>query len=890
MKKHTDSALAQLMKRHSDRTFRRKSTRDLFGKHQQQTLRIDLFSRYRAAPAHTDFPATLDDSQMLNSQFAAWVAKWLRIANRAYADRPPHQGIWYAANHINQHGRGYHAKDANVQSISFFSNPTFWNVGITSRFHEEDGHHTPSELLDAFFQGPTMGECASVLQACLYRAIEELIGTAAFNQHFHKALTPFMITGNLFAGMHAKETWGSQAQHKDPADLCNPLYFLFDNKTLLKQATGDRSFSEDDVNVGDIIYLKGVETYQHKHLIDSAPGWNLLCVGKNSDDNLLYVGFAPGNFSQPKTYAEMKKMLIDGYNRTQSRDTLQLIQRQPDTDSTKRAAALADHTVSDDHPIGGVTIAISLSPAMFQYFITQRATCMPTPWHIADEPAAHEASSQTAKTVRTVTPFSAENADKLFSNYREDNADQRQLALTARKFAKAVTMRSDTKPIGLVMTGLPSIGKTHLSVAIAKLAASMGADVLFLDSQSVGNAYQHYADQHGFKAMTEDQMKAMCRDWIADADLIVFDDINSEFGCGDTFLQVAMDYCLSQNKALVLSSNEPINLTKHLSHYIGYDADYADNFLVLRNLQGKSYRARWWQDLIDSSDIGKLDTSNKIQLLANHTAPMPAAIAIECSSMRLAAIKDRFQRASGMKPADIKIVGAPYHATGPRAGKISADFYHNDADKYQAFIILVNDDSQCRQLLNLVTKVHDMGKSMVVVTADLTHCKQLIQSRIRYEPTTEKRMRDRIAHLFAQDMLAAGEEKHALAYAQAASAKISAPNDTVPFIPVRQRVHTSSADALVLFDKPVAPAPYTFLCHLTLDYSSHLPAELLLIAAAAHTQLVLFRCPAQAVRPATEPRTSKASHTQIALFRRPAPKQRTEEDELQTMIDTLGID
>jgi len=129
----------------------------------------------------------------------------------------------------------------------------------------------------------------------------------------------------------------------------------------------------------------------------------------------------------------------------------------------------------------------------------------------------------------------------------------------ARKFVAAVVDRARDQPVGLVMTGLPGIGKTHLCVAAAEQAAEAGANVLLLDSNSVGLKYKQLCEKEG-GMISNEVLNELFDEWISGTDLIVFDDFNNQNSMGNRFFKKALEYVITNNKAILVSSNERVNV------------------------------------------------------------------------------------------------------------------------------------------------------------------------------------------------------------------------------------------------------------------------------------------------------------------------------------------
>ena len=719
-----------------------------------KSLRESLLDIYRTSyiePKNVKSSADTGIVEPVELQFSKNLESWLLIANQPYHFRSG--GIWYAKDYVAMHGVAHLTKNT---SINFMAPNQYWNVGVDGRFEENVmKFHTPSEMLGAFFQGPTIAECASVMQACMYRAIEDILGTAVFNQHFGKSITPFLITPILFNPIYSVDSEISlKYKHIDPRNAGNPLYYLFEEKF---------NVTDQDVQPGDIIYLKGVDKYAEKHLEGSSPGWNLLCVGKNFDGDNLYLGFGPNEFDTPKTYGQVKKRLIDGYNQTQSYDTKERIRKfERDQDhefyaAVKKAESLKLDKVNYDYPIDGITHAIKIDPDRLKYFITERAKFFPLPWHSAPFMASSLEDSKELKSVRTVTSFSMEDMNSCFGDYEVTNETQEKMLASARKFANAVVLRQKEEPIGLVMTGLPGIGKTHLCVATAKFVAKAGGNVLFIDSHTVGNTYQQLCENNS----GEDIGKSFDK-WIGEADLIVFDDLNCKYGLGDQFLKQALKYIFKCNKAILISSNKSVNLKGSVPDYIGNDICVSDNFLVLVNLEGTSYRQKWCNE-IASEHIAKMSESEKINFLARYTGDSPAAILVESGNEELASFKQVFLNMSDLSDEKVKLVGPPYikilnpnrkEKTDPEyISFVSPDYYMHDDNDYEVFVMQVKTDAECRHLLKLITKIYSKGKRLIVIADNQEMFEKLLEENLSFCADDKQRLTDRVQHLFLEDVL-----------------------------------------------------------------------------------------------------------------------------------------
>lgn len=206
--------------------------------------------------------------------------------------------------------------------ISSLSNKHFWKASTDKllRFEAKD-NVLASDALNSFLEGLTICDCGTVLQASIHKAIEKMLGTDNYNEIFNSNFLPLIITSNLFV---AKTPYAKDLEIADKLDFLkreqNYLSFLFDDVQESCKITGKKDIKIDEsvIEIGDIIYLKGVKDYEKKHppLVVSS-GFHLICVDKNSDNEKLYMGFS-SKFIEPLTLNQVKLILIDAYNLPQN--------------------------------------------------------------------------------------------------------------------------------------------------------------------------------------------------------------------------------------------------------------------------------------------------------------------------------------------------------------------------------------------------------------------------------------------------------------------------------------------------------------------------------------------------------------------------------------------
>lgn len=705
---------------------------NIFNNRARETLRTKLIDSYAINIAEQTFEPT----KITADKFLSAMHKWLQYSNIPYSKKQ-NEGLFYAEDYVKNYASGEESTD-----IHGLTNPKFWDISTQKLFRANKGH-LPNQVLNAFFMGPTFAECGSVLQACIYRAIEEMIGTNVFNRIFGSSLTNFLITPFLYNKIYTKEEKPEYSiDFRTMAG--NPLYFLFDN--IISE-----NITEKDIKEGDIVYIKGVEKYADKHLIGSGSGWNVICTGRNANNENLYLGFGPESFPKPLTYKEIQSILIKYYNADQSIDTKKRIAQFKSLDNFSLesirnqsqallAYALTNDKVQENHPIVGLECAMRLNKEKLEYFIHQGLN----DWHTNSlEPMDEdEQSNAMESSIKQITTFSVESRGKSFKDYEVTNPAQNEMLSVAKKFASAVCSNSDT-PIGLIMTGMPGIGKTHLSIAVADYAARHGLKVIFVDEKTIENLYQQMSEQR-HSLVPDSVMNSIFDNWLKGADLIVLDDINSKYGTGASFLKKAIRYSMQNNKAIMISGNKPIlSIHENLPDYVGYDDKRRNNFLIVQNIQGMSYRKNWWSSSEVFSTSGALTTNqDAIEILANLNGSQAAGIVLEENNADFDKISQRYLELSPDKNIKIRILQEPY-----RNNHIF-DYYVHDVSQHDVFLIKANHSSESEQLLDLISHIHDLGKKIIVVTENETKLNRKIDEAITYSfKDTQQRLKDRVRNI-----------------------------------------------------------------------------------------------------------------------------------------------
>lgn len=143
----------------------------------------------------------------------------------------------------------------------------------------------PSTALEALLKGPTITDCTSMIQICIYKALYDILGKEKYDAYFS---TKGMIIG---------------------ANPCtNVIHPLHD---FLEQVSPDQgSLGYRPIQKGDRCFLQNVATYRLKHTHAEYYGWSVLCVD-DTPGSQQYIGFG---FERPMTEIEIYRLFIEGYN------------------------------------------------------------------------------------------------------------------------------------------------------------------------------------------------------------------------------------------------------------------------------------------------------------------------------------------------------------------------------------------------------------------------------------------------------------------------------------------------------------------------------------------------------------------------------------------------
>ncbi len=711
--------------------------------HDKCVFRDHIKSLHQITPPYNAFPKSLS-TKPFAEQFAEKTIHWLQLVNTPYDQRGSvttsfcHQadncwaeeekrlGIFYREDYLALELR----KLTKSIYLGAHSLPEYFDTMNRRSFVARDNGHKPSECLNAFFHGPTTADCAMTLLACQYRAIETIIGTDEFDRIFGAPISKFRISCDLFSHIsHVYESFQELAKEGESlklTDFSNPLHHLFNYLEFYK-GSGSTEQSEQQIKKGDFLYIQGVEGYDLKHANGRSVGFNLVCTGQNSSGQNLYLGFGPGVFDEPKTYDQVKKILIDGYNKPQTPETIFAI-KEGRTNYTERASDILPY----DHPIGGILIAARFNTEFWEYFLSQ---CDQV-WH--RQPLLSVTATMEPKPVHYGSELHTENLDADIDQYKPYSTQQELMHEKALKFTHAVINNQGEarckKSMGLFLTGSPGIGKTHLCAAVTKKAAKYGVNTLYLDADKLGELYQHLQADIVRWYVKIDEM-------LAGKDLVVIDDARSD-GFSKQLLAKTMKHVMNYDKAIMVSSNHHIPVKAAFPCNIDPLTDYAHNFLYLSDLQGDSHRSRWWHS-------PEVQAADAISQLAQYHGRNAAAVITEH-----AVSIDELVRVLSIPAEQIRQVGSPFL---PGRYVVSPDYDLRDLTKTQHQAVFMecdvtDDDTHIKQFLNVIQRVHNEGLKLVVKTNDrlllLKSVRVFLNQPYLSLNYNEVCVRERLAHMF----------------------------------------------------------------------------------------------------------------------------------------------
>ena len=603
--------------------------------------------------------------------------------------------------HLRKHPGLYYADDYKQNTemteswltINGLANSNFWDARYHGSFFKLKDGALPSSALKSFFQGLTFPDCGNLIQATIYLHILNKYGDSVFNTVFGFPNAQLLITQFLYSEF-------IPTNKKNPVG--NPLFHIFD-KIIDVEKQGDLSTLEH----GDIIYIKGVEKYEYKHTSGFFPGFNLIVVKPNSSDELRFVGFGPGMFDEgPITFDELRKILVNGYNADHSEETRKFIIAHkkkdivgvadiPNYDKLKAdvADALKDDKIDEDSSIIGLQLAIRLNPDKLDTFINRMME--KNAWYDI------ELSEDFVYSVEKIPPIiiaqiPSENANSTFDNYSVTSIIHQSLLDNFKRFSHAVYTKPD-EPLVFIVSGAVGIGKTHLSISLMKFMGEHGKKVLYIDEIYINGYYQANHGKYPWENVGVSK-------WVRNCDLIIYDDVNSIYGAGNTFLKEAMSYIFTYKKALLVTSNIHLDIVSdYMPHYMSFESPYVKNTLIINDINMESFRQTW--ELSDGDD-GAL-----IQQLYEYDGKNTAGLILQ--KFTLVKCVEKYKELGGIEDA-IYIVQEPYQNQRVFDLYIDRD---TDIGRHNLYMMsMLHKNGYIEQFINLVERYYNEKKKIIIIT------------------------------------------------------------------------------------------------------------------------------------------------------------------------------
>ena len=191
-----------------------------------------LSPKYRKSimyPPRKFAPLEIPPQEQTKKNFLRGLMDAFNRGNTPYSGR--RDGLFYRADYLV----GPHTV-AEEKAISWAANARYFDMQMPGGFCVLE-KAKPSEALQAFFQGPTIADCTTVLQAAYWWAALHVLGSEAFDAKFQRSALPFCFNANC---NKAVTTWRAK-RATTPASLGD----------FLEPVEGG------DVQPGDSVYIEG---------------------------------------------------------------------------------------------------------------------------------------------------------------------------------------------------------------------------------------------------------------------------------------------------------------------------------------------------------------------------------------------------------------------------------------------------------------------------------------------------------------------------------------------------------------------------------------------------------------------------------------------------------
>lgn len=333
--------------------------------------------------------------------------------------------------------------------------------------------------------------------------------------------------------------------------------------------------------------------------------------------------------------------------------------------------------------------------------------------------------------VTLIYNYPKESYDNTFENYKVTNEDQKKIFNLSKKFANKVAgQKIQDGPLYFAISGVPGIGKTHLSVAISKYVSKFGKKVIFINSNTIGDIYQSSKGQ---------PMDKYFRDWIDNKDLIIIDDINTEYGIAAKFFDEAFKYTLFNGKALFATSNIEINRLFEKNYPLYFNI----NCVVIVNSRIEtSLRTPWTQSILNFKD--------PLQNLYTFNGNQAAGILIVNSKNDRSLLKEYMKIYLKLdNSVKIRCTKEPYKIQDKKWPTVY-DLYVHNANEYNIIITKVFNGNEAEQLVHLIHIAHNYNLKLIVMTDSIDNFTILMNQKLNHFLSSNKKDRrfDRLKIIF----------------------------------------------------------------------------------------------------------------------------------------------
>lgn len=157
--------------------------------------------------------------------------------------------------------------------------------------------------------------------------------------------------------------------------------------------------------------------------------------------------------------------------------------------------------------------------------------------------------------INKLSPLSLSTFESMHLDYYPDNSEEKEISARKRmqsiiSFCKDYAENFTPQSQGLMFMGATGLGKTHLSLAIANEVIKKGYGVVYGSVQSFMTQIEqeHFSREHTSNA---------CRNMLIDCDLLILDDLGSEFSTSFTVsaLYDIINSRIAVSKATVINTN-----------------------------------------------------------------------------------------------------------------------------------------------------------------------------------------------------------------------------------------------------------------------------------------------------------------------------------------------